>query len=52
MHIPTFTDVLLAQRRIRPYLPRTPLHTYSAMNGLLGTQVYIKDDWTPVKIGE
>lgn len=49
MHIPTFTDVLLAQRRIRPYLPRTPLHTYSAMNGLLGTQVYIKhENYQPI----
>ena len=52
MYIPTFTDVLLAQRRIRPYLPRTPLHSYPAMNALLDTEVYIKHDWTPVKIGE
>jgi threonine dehydratase len=41
MYIPTFTDVLLAQRCIRPYLPRTPLHSYPAMNALLGTEVYI-----------
>ena len=52
MYIPTFTDVLLAQRQIRPYLPRTPLHTYPAINDLIGTPTYIKDDWTPVKIGE
>ena len=52
MYIPTFIDVLLAQRRIRPHLPRTPLHSYPAINELLDTQVYIKDDWTPEKIGE
>src|SRR5436309_8460960 len=49
MYIPTFTDVLLAQRRIRPYLPRTPLHSYPAMNALLGTEVYIKhENYQPV----
>src|SRR5579872_7271826 len=49
MYIPTFTDVLLAQRRIRPYLQRTPLHSYPAMNALLGTQVYIKhENYQPV----
>ena len=52
MNVPTFQDVLLARRQIRPYLPRTPLYNYPAMNALLGTDVYIKDDWTPVKIGE
>src|SRR6266478_1171304 len=40
MQIPTFEDVLLAQRRIHPYLLRTPLHSYPAMNALLGTEVY------------
>jgi threonine dehydratase len=52
MQIPTFQDALLAQRRIRPYLQRTPLYSYPATNALLGTQAYIKHDWTPVKIGE
>ncbi len=52
MNIPTFSDVLLAQRQIRPYLQRTPLHSYPAMNAFIGTGVFIKDDWTPVKIGE
>ncbi len=52
MNIPTFSDVLLAQRQIRPYLQRTPLHSYPAMNALLGCEVFIKEDWTPVKIGE
>ena len=52
MYIPTFQDVLHAQQQIRPYLRRTPLYSYPAMNALLGTEVYIKEDWTPVKIGE
>ncbi len=49
MHIPTFQDVLLAQRQIRPYLQRTPLYSYPAMNALLGTEVYIKhENFQPV----
>ncbi|GAC1615470.1 MAG: threonine ammonia-lyase [Ktedonobacteraceae bacterium] len=49
MNIPTFADVLLAQRQIRPYLKPTPLHTYPAMNQLLGTEVYIKhENYQPV----
>jgi threonine dehydratase len=46
---PTFTDVLLAQKRIRPYLGRTPLHSYPAINELIGTDVYIKhENYQPV----
>jgi threonine dehydratase len=49
MNMPEFKDVLLAQRRIRPYLPRTPLHSYSAINNLVGTEVYIKhENYQPV----
>ena len=49
MNIPTFQDVLLAQRQIRPYLQRTPLYSYPAMNALLGTEVYIKhENYQPV----
>ncbi len=49
MHIPTFQDVLLAQRQIRPYLRRTPLYSYPAMNDLLGTGVFIKhENYQPV----
>src|SRR5207244_7195345 len=49
MHTPTFQDVLLAQRQIRPYLLRTPLHSYPAMNALLGTEVYIKhENYQPI----
>lgn len=49
MDIPQFLDVLQAQRRIRPYLSRTPLHSYPAVNALLDTQVYIKhENYQPV----
>ncbi len=45
----TFADVLQAQKRIRPYLPRTPLHSYPALNTLIGTEVYIKhENYQPV----
>jgi threonine dehydratase len=47
--IPTFTDVLLARRQIRPYLPRTPLHNYPALDALLGTRAYVKhENYQPV----
>jgi threonine dehydratase len=49
MHIPTFQDVLLAQRQIRPYLQRTPLYSYPAMNDLLDTEAFIKhENYQPV----
>ena len=49
MTIPTFSDVLLARRKISPYLLRTPLHSYPAMNALIGTEVYIKhENYQPV----
>jgi len=47
--IPAFTDILAAHRRIKPYLPRTPLHSYPAVNALIGTEVYIKhENYQPV----
>lgn len=49
MHTPNFQDVLLAQRQIRPYLSRTPLHSYPAINTLLGTEAHIKhENYQPV----
>lgn len=49
MDSPTFQDVLLARRQIRPYLARTPLHSYPALNALIGTQTYIKhENYQPV----
>ena len=44
MNIPTFRDVLLAQKRIGPYLARTPLHSYPAINELIGAEVFIKHE--------
>lgn len=44
MHIPAFRDVLLAQRQIRPYLRRTPLHSYPALNALIGAEVHVKHE--------
>lgn len=40
----TFADVLRAKQRLRPYLARTPLHSYPALNAFLGAQVYVNDD--------
>jgi threonine dehydratase len=49
MHTPNFQDILLAKRQIRPYLSRTPLHSYPAINTLLGATVYIKhENYQPV----
>ncbi len=49
MNVPQFQDVLLAQRQIRPYLQRTPLYSYPAINDLIGTDVYIKhENYHPV----
>ena len=46
---PTLQDVLQAQKRIRPYLARTPLHSYPAINELVGTTVFIKhENYQPV----
>jgi threonine dehydratase len=48
-HIPTIQDVLDARRQIRPYLQRTPLYSYPAINTLLGTEAYIKhENYQPV----
>ena len=49
MQAPTFQDILRAQRQIRPYLARTPLYSYPALNDLLGTTIYIKhENYQPV----
>ena len=49
MKVPEFKDVIQAQCRIRPYLARTPLHSYPAVNQLVETEVYIKhENYQPV----
>jgi threonine dehydratase len=44
MEPPNLTDVLLAQKRIRPYLLKTPLHTYPTLNEVLGMTMYVKHE--------
>lgn len=49
MYTPTFQDVMLAQRQIRPHLARTPLFRYPAIDELVGTAVYIKhENYQPI----
>ncbi len=49
LRIPDFTDILKAKQTIRPYLPRTPLHMYPALNELLGTEIYLKhENYMPI----
>lgn len=49
MSIPKLQDILQAQKRIRPYLARTPLYSYPAINELVGTTLYIKhENYQPV----
>jgi threonine dehydratase len=49
MHTLNFQDILLAKRQIRPYLSRTPLYSYPAINALLGIEAYIKhENYQPV----
>ncbi len=49
MSIPKLPDILQAQIRIRPYLARTPLHSYPAINELVGTTLFIKhENYQPV----
>lgn len=41
---PTYEDVLRARKQIGPYLLRTPLHEYPALNDFIGTRVFIKHE--------
>ena len=46
---PDFQDVLKARRQIGPYLRRTPMHSYPAINELIGAEVFIKhENYQPV----
>ena len=44
MQAPTFTDVLQARRNIEPYLPRTPLAHYPALDELVAARVLVKHE--------
>ena len=49
MKPPLFQDVLLAKRQIQGHLLRTPLHSYPAVNELVGAEVFIKhENYQPV----
>jgi threonine dehydratase len=41
---PGLVDVLAAQRRISPYLPRTPLFSYPQLDELVGARVHVKHE--------
>lgn len=41
---PTYNDILDAQKRILPYLSPTPLHYYSLLSELLGTDTWVKHE--------
>jgi threonine dehydratase len=44
MRAPTFADVLEARRRIGSYLQATPLHSYPALDRLVGAEVWVKHE--------
>ena len=44
MKRPNLTDVLLARKQIQPFLMRTPLHSYPAIDELIGARVFIKHE--------
>lgn len=47
--LPTFNDILQAQKTIRPYLAPTPLYHYPTLDQLLGAEVYIKhENYQPI----
>ena len=49
MILPTFLDVLQAQRVIGNYLSPTPLHHYPALDKLLQARVYVKhENYQPI----
>jgi len=44
LEAPSYEDVMRARKQIAPYLLRTPLHEYPALNDLVGTRVFIKHE--------
>ncbi len=49
MQRPTFLDVLRAKRSIAPYLPRTPLFNYPALDAAAGLNLYVKhENYQPI----
>lgn len=47
--LPTFHDILRAQKTIRPYLAPTPLYHYPMLDKLLNAEVYVKhENYQPI----
>ena len=44
LQVPDYEDVLRARQQIAPYLLRTALHEYPALNELIGTRVFVKHE--------
>jgi len=44
LRVPTFVDVLAAQRRIAPHLRPTALHAYRGLSELVGAEVLVKHE--------
>ena len=44
MHLPTFTDVLLARETIAPYLSPTPLYHYPNLSNEAGAEIWVKHE--------
>ncbi len=44
MHLPTFTDVLLARETIAPYLSPTPLYHYPGLSNKVGAEIWVKHE--------
>ncbi|MCF6273612.1 MAG: pyridoxal-phosphate dependent enzyme [Rhodobacteraceae bacterium] len=42
MYIPTFEDMQAAQKRVEPYVHRTPVLTSEFLNGLTGAELFFK----------
>ncbi|TRY11319.1 pyridoxal-phosphate dependent enzyme [Shewanella hanedai] len=42
MYIPTYDDVLIAHKRIKPYIHETPVLTSSFLNNLTGAELFFK----------
>ena len=49
MNPPTFLDILKARQIISPYLARTPLYNYPALDQVVGTRVFVKhENYQPI----
>ena len=42
--IPSLSDIVDAKRRIKPYLPRTPLIRYDSLGEMISAEIYVKHE--------